>query len=159
MRRGVRLPLSKSECVYYLYSRSISLREGSPIDYVVKHLHAIVGEVIAMLNNDFLNTIEANECCCSQVVPDGNGATDECSKRSVIFTPREQNVLSRIREASERARILKRKINDFKTRGSDDLEAHGRALSELEELRRMRADLETERVAAAEERMRLLGHV
>jgi hypothetical protein len=124
----------------------------------MKHLHAIVGEVVVMLNGDFLKIIEANECCCSQAVPDGNGATDECSKRSVVFTPREQNVLSRIREASERARILKRKINDFETRGFGDLEAHGRAVSELDELRRMRADLEKERVAAAEERMRLLGH-
>jgi hypothetical protein len=145
--------------VYYICLNSISLREGSRFDYVVKHLHVKVGEVVAMLNNDFLKTIEANECCCSQVVPDGNGATDECSKRSVVFTPREQSVLSRIREASERARILKRKINDFETRGADDLEAHARAVSELEELRRMRADLEMERVAAAEERMRLLGHV
>ncbi|NLI31408.1 MAG: hypothetical protein GX422_01320 [Deltaproteobacteria bacterium] len=82
-----------------------------------------------------------------------------CEERKAIFTPREQTVLQRIREASLRARTIKKELNLYDPTGSTDVSARNRALEELETLRRVRGDLEKERIAAAEERMRLLGHL
>ncbi len=76
-----------------------------------------------------------------------------CADKKNIFTGREQEVLARIREASLRARALKDEISRTDERGREV------ALQELERLRRLRAELEQERLAASEERMRLLGHL
>jgi hypothetical protein len=93
----------------------------------------------------------------------GCGACDEksmepaagltCADKKNIFTRREQEILDRIREASRRAGELKAKIRRA------DGHAREAALLELEHLRTIRAELEKERLAAAEERMHLLGHL
>ena len=76
-----------------------------------------------------------------------------CADKKNIFTRREQEVLDKIRQASLRAGALKEEIRR--------MDEHGReaALQELESLRRLRAELEQERLAASEERMRMLGHL
>jgi len=81
----------------------------------------------------------------------GTGLT--CADKKNIFTRREQEVLDRIREVSLRAGALKDEI-----KRSDGPERE-EALLELERLRQARAELEKERLAAWEERMRLLGHL
>jgi hypothetical protein len=82
------------------------------------------------------------------------GATGlTCADKKNIFTRREQEVLDRIREASRRASALKDEIKRSDAKGREE------ALLELEQLRQTRAELEKERLAASEERMRLLGHL
>jgi hypothetical protein len=76
-----------------------------------------------------------------------------CADKKNIFTRREQEVLGRIREASLRASVLKDEMRRTDERGREA------AMLELERLRLIRAELEKERLAASEERMRLLGHL
>ncbi len=76
-----------------------------------------------------------------------------CADKQNIFTGREQQILAKIRESSQRAHALKVKIDQ-----TDESDREN-ALRELEELRQLRAELEQERIAASEERMRLLGHL
>ena len=76
-----------------------------------------------------------------------------CADKENIFTKREQEVLDKIREVSLRAGVLKEEISRMDKRGREA------ALLELERLRLFRAELEKERLAASEERMRLLGHL
>lgn len=76
-----------------------------------------------------------------------------CADKENIFTRREQAVLARIREAGKRARELKEEISRMDDAG------RRAAMDELEHLRRLREELERERLAASEERMRLLGHI
>jgi hypothetical protein len=75
-----------------------------------------------------------------------------CADKKNIFTRREQEVLEKIRQASLRASALKDEI------GRSDEHGRQAALQELERLRRLRTELEQERLAASEERMRMLGH-
>lgn len=93
--------------------------------------------------------------CC--MTPDEQGGSYTCEDRSKVFTYREQDVLERIRWASERARELRREIELMKTL-PDKRAALERALDDLAALRRERVELEAERLAAANERMRWLGH-
>jgi len=80
-----------------------------------------------------------------------------CKEKLGIFTPREQRVLARIREWKTRVRELKDRIAE--TRGTKADDSIPASLEEqLIELRKERALLEQERVSAAEERMRWLGH-
>jgi hypothetical protein len=69
------------------------------------------------------------------------------------LTGREHEVLDRIREASLRASALKEEIR------LTDEDRRESALQELERLRLLRAELEEERIAASDERMRMLGHL
>jgi hypothetical protein len=88
-------------------------------------------------------------CACgADTVETFTGLTCEDKKR--IFTRREQDVLAKIRESSLRAGALRKAI---------DRENGQAARLELENLRLMRAELEKERLAARDERMRLLGHL
>lgn len=95
------------------------------------------------------------DCCrlSSEELPEKYGCTD----RKEIFTPREQEVLKRIREAAERARSLKKQLHPVEG-ASLSLEARTSIEEELGNLRLVRVRLEEERTAAAEERMRYLGH-
>ncbi len=98
------------------------------------------------------------DCCCSKST--GHDSINEystCSQRSGIFTPREQDVLARIREASLKAREVKGRLSAFD--GGGDTGVREAVLNELEALRRLRAGLEEERIDAANERMRILGHL
>lgn len=92
-------------------------------------------------------------CCACDEKSMEPAAGLTCADKKNIFTRREQEILDRIREASVRASELKAQISRA--------DEHGReaALLELEHLRTIRAELEKERLAAAEERMRLLGHL
>lgn len=99
---------------------------------------------------------DGSECCCQPASDDGLKDFG-CAERKYVLTPREQVVLSRIREAVEKARSVKKEMQRL-GEGPEDLEARQRALQELDGLRQLRASLEEERIAAAEERMRMLGH-
>ncbi len=91
-------------------------------------------------------------CACEEnTIAPSTGLT--CADKKNIFTKREQEVLEKIREASLRAGVLKEEINRLDERGREA------ALLELKRLRLARAELEKERLAASEERMRLLGHL
>lgn len=103
-----------------------------------------------------LHTISADSCGCC-LTADEQGGSYTCADRSKIFTNREQDVLARIRSASARARALKHDLEELKTHPEKRTEME-RALMALAELRRERASLEEERLIAAHERMRLLGH-
>ncbi|HYA41580.1 MAG TPA: hypothetical protein VEF34_09770 [Syntrophobacteraceae bacterium] len=90
-------------------------------------------------------------CCACKEESMEHGLT--CADKQNIFTRREQEVLERIRAASLRATALRDEMRQ--TEGS----VREAALLELERLRQVRAELEKERLAASEERMRLLGHL
>ena len=91
-------------------------------------------------------------CACDEeTISPSTGLT--CADKKNIFTKREQEVLDKIREASLCAGVLKEEISRMDECGREA------ALLELERLRLLRAELEKERLAASEERMRLLGHL
>jgi hypothetical protein len=91
-------------------------------------------------------------CACEEKSFEGVvGLT--CADKKNIFTRREQEILDRIRETFFRAAAIKEELRQ------SDASGHDGALLELERLRKARAELEKERLAAAEERMRLLGHL
>lgn len=106
-----------------------------------------------------LHMDSAGECDCCLVLPEESGSQYGCEERKAVFTRREQEVLGRIREASLRAREIREELRTAGVDQTGDPGARLRALAELEELRRVRAELEKERIAAADERMRLLGHL
>ncbi|MHC1726386.1 MAG: hypothetical protein AB9866_10315 [Syntrophobacteraceae bacterium] len=93
-------------------------------------------------------------CACEDDTAEFPG-TLTCADKKNIFTRREQEVLGRIREASLRARDLNSRIRSL---GPEDAGME-EALRELENLRQIRVELESERLAASEERMHLLGHL
>ena len=90
-------------------------------------------------------------CACEEKSMGTAGLT--CADKKNILTRREHEVLDRIREASFRASALKEEIR------LTDEDRRQSALQELERLRLLRAELEEERVAASDERMRMLGHL
>jgi hypothetical protein len=90
-------------------------------------------------------------CACEEKSMGTAGLT--CADKKNIFTGREHEVLDRIREASLRASALKEEIR------LTDEDRRESALQELERLRLLRAELEEERIAASDERMRMLGHL
>ena len=94
--------------------------------------------------------------CCA-CAPDATALEEyaTCADKRYVFTMREQRVLEKIRDASTRARVLK---EEMRAPGMN-AERLERAQRELDALRRQRAELEIERNDAAEERMRLLGHI
>lgn len=97
--------------------------------------------------------LSETECCsCEGPIKDPSYG---CAERKLIFTKREQDVLGKIRDLSLRARSVKARIQGMAP-GDSGL---GEARRELESLRSVRKELELERVAAAEERMRMLGHI
>jgi len=100
--------------------------------------------------------VGAVECGCCHLGMD-TAKESTCAERSRIFTEREMDVLRRIRERRERAQELRKEIEQSNGQ-SESLKIKKSALDELERLRSERALLEAERLAAAEERMRLLGH-
>jgi hypothetical protein len=98
----------------------------------------------------------ASECGCCHMNTEA-AMDDSCSARSRIFSDRELDVLQRIRERGERAKELRLQIERVSGH-SESLTLKKSALDELERLRQERAALEEERLAAAHERMRWLGH-
>lgn len=109
-----------------------------------------------MTATTIFETVGESGCgCCATADELQNNYT--CKEKLGIFTPREQTVLARIREHKVRTRELKEQIADLRKTKPDD-SALARLEQRLLELRKERAVLEQERVAAAEERMRWLGH-
>ncbi|GLI35362.1 hypothetical protein [Desulforhabdus amnigena] len=99
------------------------------------------------------------DCCeTGDAERDKNGEPFGCAQRKMIFTRREEEVLRRIREAREEAKSVKAKIDYIAEHESSNMEAWKKANKKLEELRRLRWELEKERIEAAHERMVLLGH-
>jgi len=103
------------------------------------------------MQNDLFD--EGPGCCACEenTIEPSSGLT--CADKKNIFTKREQEVLDKIREASLRASVLKEEISRMDEQGREA------AQLELNRLRLTRAELEKERLAASEERMRLLGHL
>ncbi len=92
-------------------------------------------------------------CACEEKNEIGDVIGLTCADKKNIFTRREQEVLDKIRDASSRANAVKDEISRADERRRQE------ALLELEQLRQLRQELEGERLAASEERMRMLGHL
>lgn len=105
-----------------------------------------------------LRTEKSTDCGCCHLSSDTVDGSYGCTDRSTVFTVREQEVLARIRAASDRAREIKRNFRQAALEGRTELAAGAGSLEELENLRKVRMVLEEERLAAAEERMLLLGY-
>ncbi len=95
-------------------------------------------------------------CCCTPAA--GTGGGFGCEEKQIIFTTREQEVLKRIRDAVEEVHGVKAKLEGLDPETNENRAAREEALRELDRLRDLRRELEVERIAAAEERMRILGH-
>lgn len=100
----------------------------------------------------------ADDCSCCRLSTDEGEERFECSERLQIFTREEQQILKDIREVGRRARVLKAQIQQSLAESPGGSPANDTMQKELAGLRRLRAELERARVAAAEERMRRLGH-
>jgi hypothetical protein len=114
-----------------------------------------------MESKHHLPIMELDDCGCCQTTdtePDATGKGYGCHEKSTVLTHREEAVLKRIRQLGLEAKVLKDRIKDFEKTQSVDLKEKQSVMEELENLRRLRSELEVERIAAAEERMRLLGH-
>jgi hypothetical protein len=105
-----------------------------------------------------MGNVPSDGCDCCRLSPEDLPEKYGCTDRKDIFTPREQEVLRRIREAADRARYLKEQLHPVEGAALSS-EALKSIEGELENLRQVRMRLEEERTAAAEERMRYLGHV
>lgn len=102
-------------------------------------------------------TVDA--CGCGETGLDEQQNGYDCARRATVFTHREEQILRRIRELSAKARELKWRIKHLSAAAIEPSPERMRVFHELEDIRRVRAELEKERLAAAEERMRLLGHI
>jgi hypothetical protein len=110
--------------------------------------------------SDFrIETSDTGTCDCCQPSTNTIPETYGCAERRTVFTRREQRVLLQIREASEKARSLRRQLEHLPSETAANSDERREALHQLEQLRQLRMGLEGERIAAAEERMRLLGHL
>lgn len=105
-----------------------------------------------------LRSTTSSDCECCQLSADMTEAFG-CSERAKIFTLREQEILNNIRQLGQKARELKEQIQQSAGDASLDPLAVRKLRADLENLRQVREDLEKQRVAAADERMRLLGHI
>lgn len=108
-----------------------------------------------------LPVIGLDNCGCCQtggIDRDGGGEIYGCHEKTTVLTHREEEVLRSIRELSLKARAIKERLTRLEAGGAADEAAKTALGEELANLRRRRSELETERLAAAEERMRLLGH-
>lgn len=98
-------------------------------------------------------------CCESgDLTREESGAVYGCHEKDTVFTHREEEVLKRIRELGLQAKALRAQLKCIEETEPVDVEAKQKAMEELESLRQTRSALDSERIAAAEERMRLLGH-
>lgn len=102
-----------------------------------------------------LGTFSGCGCC---LLPSDEEERYGCAERRTVFTHRELRVLKQIREAREKARGLEEYIRHVGSGVSSEDGSVKEAHEELTNLKKLRSKLEEERIAAAEERMRLLGH-
>ena len=98
-------------------------------------------------------------CQCD---PAGSAETSEsttCDAWRDIITEEEQRILDRIRAIHQEAQDLKEAIQRLAEDASGNQEAVVKLRQALEKLKKEREELEGQRIAAAHERMRRLGHV
>ncbi len=89
----------------------------------------------------------------------GLATANTCTGKMEIPTPREQKALAAMRSAKDRVREIKFRLNELKVQKVGDRGDEIASLkTELTRLREKWHVLETERDAAARERMILLGH-
>jgi hypothetical protein len=120
-----------------------------------------MGVIEVEFERDFeiLGLDDCEECCQTRdLEKDGRGEAYGCREKNTVLTNREEEVLKQIREISLKAKSIKEQMKRFDATGAADEAAKSRLAEELASLRRHRSQLESERIAAAEERMRLLGH-
>ena len=144
-----------------LQKESAHLIDFGPLETVVLNLNLTGMEVIQVDSKHHLPIFEVDDCDCCEtgdLAADEGGKAYGCHEKSTVLTNREEEVLRRIRELSLKAKAIKEQLKRFEEAESVDLQAKQRAMEVLESLRRLRSALDAERVAAAEERMRLLGH-
>ncbi len=79
-------------------------------------------------------------------------------RKTTVLTNREETILGQIRGLSRQAQGIKAKLQQLNADSDPDEAARAAFEEELANLRQRRSALEVERIAAAEERMRLLGH-
>jgi hypothetical protein len=97
-------------------------------------------------------------CACQAFVDSASGEADPCAAKKNVFTRDELQILSRIREVQQAAQDLKGQIRDLERSSPRDHDALSKARKLLQDLRQERTVLEEQRVVAAGDRMRLLGH-
>jgi len=94
-----------------------------------------------------------------QVLPMMEGVDRSCPGQLEVPTPREQKALAAMRAVKEQVKPLKDRLASLQDSGQD--KESGEALRLKAELSRLKQDWdfwETERKAAARERMIILGH-
>lgn len=105
--------------------------------------------------------------CQHEHHPDGCGCEElseqrqeptTCSGTISVPTLEEQYVLTQIREIQEEAHRTKEAIRQLESMPEPSPTSLADLHNRLQVLRQQRADLEDQRVRAAHERMRLLGH-
>ena len=104
-----------------------------------------------------LGMVEGCQCDAAGSVK-AEGSTT-CDALRDIITEQEQRILDRIREIHQQAQNLKEEIQRLAADGSGNQEAVVKSRQALEKLKKEREELEEQRIAAAHERMRGLGHV
>ena len=92
-------------------------------------------------------------------VPSRRNESTTCDALRDIITEEEQRILDRIRDIHQQAQNLKEEIQRQAGDASGNQEAVGKLRQALEKLKKEREELEEQRIAAAHERMRRLGHV
>lgn len=120
-----------------------------------------MGVIEVEFERDFeiLGLDDCTDCCQTKdLAKDGHGEAYGCREKNTVLTNREEEVLKQIREIGLKAKSIKEQIKRFDATGTADETARARLGEELASLRQHRSLLESERIAAAEERMRLLGH-
>jgi hypothetical protein len=118
-------------------------------------------EVVSVESKHHLPILGFDDCgCCetSVIEADESGKVYGCHEKSTVLTHREEEVLKRIRQLGLKAKAIRDQIKHFESAQGVDVQEKQSVLEEFENVRRLRSELELERTAAAEERMRLLGH-
>ena len=97
-------------------------------------------------------------CQCDAAGPAETSESTTCDALRDIITEAERRILDRIRDIHQQAQNLKEAIQRQAGDVSGNQEAVGKLRQALEKLKKEREELEEQRIAAAHERMRRLGH-
>jgi len=101
----------------------------------------------------------ADGCQCDAAGSVKAEESTTCDALRDIITEEEQRILDRIRVIHQQAQNLKEEIQRLAGDVSGNQEAVVKLRQALEKLKKEREELEGQRIAAAHERMRRLGHV
>jgi hypothetical protein len=100
---------------------------------------------------------DSDQCGCGKLETQEQDAAN-CSGSITVPTLEEQHVLSQIRQLQNEAQRVKQAIRRMESLPNPPETSLADLREQLLALRRRRADLEDQRIRAAHERMRLLGH-